>query len=624
MWSFLTEGNPLLRGLLFLGLPWGAATAMYHAVEPALPGDGYEYLLTVQALESHFSPRITPADRGEIDALLRAHGIELPDRVHGLVALDQGSVVSWHFWLYPLLNLPAKRILYLCGANQLACFQVTNAAVACLAVLWVYWLFSGAPLRSLFCILVPCISPILWYLPWPAPEVWLFFTSMVALALLAFGSRAAILLLSLAAAQSPPFVFPLLAAVAVSLHGGKIPLWKCAALTSPVVLAPLTSLYYFGVLNPILSKGIDWGTVSMARTMSFFFDLDQGLIAYTPGCIILIALAAHAALREGSARHYVFLFALASFIVSIQLTKNWNHGSAGLMRYAVWVLPLVTYLFSLSLPDTPWSWRLGISMVIGHGIILLAYGMPPYYLNHTPLARAVLNHIPVIYYAVPEVFAEREAGLEFAWRRELPIVHLDLDGQVTKLLVGEKLTKLMAAYQIEPDCLEELRRSLPSNDRAAFITPPRGCVTLRMEAACGLRDVQRNLKLRWPNRTLRVSRPTLAFAARLRNEARCSFYSRMSGSKTNLALRYSILGPEGERFESGTAGELIHPLVAGGRSTLRCRVRLPLRPGRFTIVLKPQLGPTEVSTQAQTLELVVERGVSLGYAATARLSGSAG
>src|SRR5205823_6133441 len=47
----------------------------------------------------------------------------------GLVPTRTGQHGGWHFWLYPLLALPAKALLRLAGGNPSAAFHLTTAGL---------------------------------------------------------------------------------------------------------------------------------------------------------------------------------------------------------------------------------------------------------------------------------------------------------------------------------------------------------------------------------------------------------------------------------------------------------------------------------------------------------------
>ena len=95
-----------------------------------------------------------------------------------------GARHGWHFWMYPLLAVPAKRILRLVGGNRTAALQVTNFVLFALTLYAL--LFTGKVdrrWRRSFAALV-AVGPVLWYLPWPHPEVYTWAAVCIALLLL--------------------------------------------------------------------------------------------------------------------------------------------------------------------------------------------------------------------------------------------------------------------------------------------------------------------------------------------------------------------------------------------------------------------------------------------------------
>ena len=85
----------------------------------------------------------------------------------------------------------------------------------------------------------------------------------------------------------------------------------------------------------------------------------------------------------------IFLMILAS-----ETTTNWNSGCAGMMRYGVWVVPLLAWLAVAHQPRVPGSSRLVVAGIALQALLVWQYQGRCSYVRMTPLATLVLSHAP--------------------------------------------------------------------------------------------------------------------------------------------------------------------------------------------------------------------------------------
>ena len=121
------------------------------------------------------------------------------------------------------------------------------------------------------------------------------------------------------------------------------------------------------------------------------------------------------------------LAVLAILMLASSATGNWNHGTTGPSRYVVWLFPMIAYLLVLGPTATE---LLRTRPRLAGPVLLVAAGAqmfvaaarggvqsPLDYLEHSRLARAVLDRWPAAYSSPEEVFRERTGHTE-----------VDLDG----------------------------------------------------------------------------------------------------------------------------------------------------------------------------------------------------
>ena len=88
-------------------------------------------------------------------------------------------------------------------------------------------------------------------------------------------------------------------------------------------------------------------------------------------------------------------------------TMNWNSGTTGPNRYAIWLLPIILWGVA-SAPRLP-RVALAAAVVVQAAITLARGGLHarPDYLEHSYAARLALRHAPAWYNPTPEIFWKR-------------------------------------------------------------------------------------------------------------------------------------------------------------------------------------------------------------------------
>jgi hypothetical protein len=386
---------------------------------PRLCGDSREYLLTTESWLRHRDPAAVP---GDLEALGRMLPDREPLRNHRLSR--GGRLYGTHFWAYTLSGLPARALLGVVGGSPLHALPLTNAVWLTAAVAAV---LLGLPWRMerrlLFAGLI-LGSPLLGFLLWPHPEVFAF--SLVVLAFVGAERGRwilAALAVALAASQNPPLIVLcaalLLRAILPALRDRK---WgDLAGATAVAALALLPAAFFrwnFGVFNMSVLPSEARQSFSILRSFDLLFDLNLGLLPYLPVTLLLFI---GRAVGDLLARRWSVVVVLGGLLLAMAWACtgniNWNNGTTGPSRYAVWLLPLV--LFGVARPaaaaaSSQWTVALTIALAVQGGVTLARGGFFSTcdYLEHSYAARFVLDRWPRLYRPLPEVFAERTTGQE--------------------------------------------------------------------------------------------------------------------------------------------------------------------------------------------------------------------
>ena len=433
------------------------------ALPPRPFGDAPEYLLMAESWAAHGSPELRP---GDVDAL-RRHAAETglavdPDDALGNYFEGRdGRFYCYHFAFYPLLTLPARLALRAVGGDVLRAGPLTNAFALGGALAAVLLLApAGAWARRAAAALL-LSSPVLGFLLWPHPEVLSF--AMATLALVA-GSRGASGVATLCAAvasiQNPPLallaVFEALRPTLARTVGPKsrARVWALVLAAGLALASPLFFLAQFSTPNLAAYETAGAQAMGIGKALGLILDPELGLVRYAPFTVALLLALVVVAVRRPSRRvEGALVVVLAAMMLLCSATGNWNHGTTGPSRYVVWMFPVIAYLLTLgpaatdllARPRGIWAAMLAVA-VIAQGAVAVARGgvqSPLDYLQHSTMARTILDRWPAAYDPDFEVFRERTAHTEADL--DGPFIH-ERDGRCRKALARWKHADALRAH----------------------------------------------------------------------------------------------------------------------------------------------------------------------------------
>lgn len=391
-------------------------------VRPLAYGDSLEYLLQTESLVRHASPE---ARAGDVLSLARQAGrlglrLDFALGYRGYYDDGAGRWYAVHFWAWSLLAAPARLALAVFGLNGLHAFALTSTLLLLLALRRVLF---GLPFRPGWRVLLALLlasSPVLSFLRWPHGEAPTVATVTLALAARYAGRPvAAVLWAALASLQSPPFTLLVALLWLDAILRGRS-LHTLARVTPAAALALASPLFYlcrFGTPSLLARESASVANASLARAAGLFLDPNLGLVRAMPLAVLLFAGAASVAWVR--VRDFPFEAALASvtFLMAFACgtTSNWNHGTIGPSRYAVWLVPCL--LFPIARIGMVLTGRLrGVATaatvlaIASQAAILAARGgplAPPDDHETSALAGLVLRHAPALYAPDPSVITAR-------------------------------------------------------------------------------------------------------------------------------------------------------------------------------------------------------------------------
>jgi hypothetical protein len=448
-----TTGDSLLaRAARLLAALAGLAVAVTALVaRPVSDGDAGEYLAMAESLWRHGTPELRPGDvYGLASATKGLVDLNFADIMRGYFEDPAGARLSYHFWGYSALAVPLRALLRLFGANVLRALPLANALLLS-AALWA--VASTARLFPIERLALTCLllfSPALGFVLWPHPEVYTF--SLVTLALVAVLARrldGALVAASLASAQNPPLLVLVGAIWILALKervlapvpaAARLRALARAVLATLPALVPMVFFYvHFGTPSVVARQGASVQDVSLRKALELVFDLNIGLLPYVPVAVLALLAGVAASLVRRSANPALAAVALLlPMALLCTATTNWNHGTTGPSRYAVWMVPLVyagllAWRGRLAVEDAtrPRSYVLLLAAAVAtQAAIVLGRGGPfarPDYFEHSAAARFVLRHAPALYNPSHEIFVARTLHAPAHARTELagPVVYRD-------------------------------------------------------------------------------------------------------------------------------------------------------------------------------------------------------
>ena len=415
--------------------------------------------------------------------IFRAHGLATAPAHNGFFPDSRGRWYSYHFWAYSLAAVPAKLLLRALGADEFLAFFVTNLAL--LAAALVVALRASAlsfARRALFASLA-ALSPVLWYVPWPHAEVFIWAFVVLGLALWHRRGRAA-LCFAVASLQAPPIAVIAWVPFVLALRERRRADAARAFLGAlPSLLPSAFYFLHFGIPNPIAASGLaSPRSIGIGRVWSFFFNLDQGLALHAPATFALGLVGVLVLVRRRDVEGLVLAATLLVMATLATSGANWNGGCCGVLRYCVWVLPVLAWLAAKWVPAARWTHAAGALLGLAQLHHLGPRSTEDDSLEHNPAAHWVLSKAPGLWNPEPEIFAERTLGkiTDAPWLPlPLPIGYVH-DGSVTKLLTdAASLEHLESAFDAAPGYAADLRARFSARAGLFYVEPPRGMLRPR-------------------------------------------------------------------------------------------------------------------------------------------------
>ena len=394
-----------------------------------LAGDIAEYYGITESVLSHAGVSLSESDQQNLSSSLHPEYFQNPGYYLTGRNFRRYPV---HFIFYSILATPVRATLHLFGQNELLSLTYTNILLTFFVLFLIFKFFVKQPFSRLVLLIGLIVSPFISFISWPGPDVYYFL--LILLSLFLFNQKKYLLasaVTALASWHSQPLI--ILSVFFALFHffttnfkfenkHFNITLSLKTFLTDISILFILTipylyNLYAFSILTPwtifkdgwTQISGFGIQNISLKRTFEQFFDLNMGLFWYAP---LIMIFGLFYWLRSKKINLWLFLPAILTLLF-YQTNPGWHFGTTGFgpSRHIIFILPFFIYFIVT-------SFQLKIRYFIFLGLILITqiftlsqnnFISPNFEnsLNHTPLAKYILNHYPKIYNPTPEIFIDR-------------------------------------------------------------------------------------------------------------------------------------------------------------------------------------------------------------------------
>ncbi len=410
-----------------------------------ITGDGSEYLAMSVSFKNHFSFNRTEQDKEETKLIIKKswttdewnnfHDNSLKGGYFKALSGRGVGAFSYHFWGYSLLCAPLVAIFSLLHINPLEAFKITNLLLILLMFYWI--LFRNKAMEDknkIFLTLLLYFSPLWFYYKWTHPEVFTFTLLMIGL-IDYYNKRvkSAVFFTALASVQNPaaalvPFLIMIGELIRLIKDFSKTKLYKfiVTGVISLIVFIPfIFYYYYFGTFSLIGKYATDLHTISLAKVLSLFFDLNFGLVIYVP---VIFGLTIYSVIKR-NIYAVISLITVVLFAIIDSAQLNWNPGIMLIHRYSYWMIPVI--LFGCFDKFNTLRNKTKIILIIISAILITPwffFARSHYAMMQSrfqPIANIVLNTFPALYNPQEEVFARRtlKSDKGETWQDKLPLTY---------------------------------------------------------------------------------------------------------------------------------------------------------------------------------------------------------
>lgn len=446
--------------IFFIGL------AIYlPSISPSIQGDGNEYILQTAAFQNHLSFGISQDDLELAKKQFYNNQDSLQKTFDAIIHDEEGWAYSNHFGAYSALVTIIKLILISLNIYPLWAFSITNLLLWLSASLTIFFVLKIDDKKKFCILLLMLFNPVFYYLDWVHTEIYIFSFEVIALVLLYNRSYAlSILAFSIAAMQNLG-ILPMAAIVGIMFLFDCYDKYVIANSNKNVRKFLITcwkqilpyGLFYLPAFFPMITTYIKFGTYNLVaevamekkyllhKAIDYLFDPNLGIFPYEPIILILFFVFVIIGLKKLDRTIILNFIGVIGILYIISHQRQINSGMQGIMRYCVWIIPIMVFLVVMN-----WKVNFSKSMLLTCSIealftaIVLSYcvwfGGAYSYIQFAKWTELILDHIPELYNPTHGIFYSRTGGEE-KYHSSIPMAYFNKEGYVRKILLSKEAEK---------------------------------------------------------------------------------------------------------------------------------------------------------------------------------------
>ncbi|GFI01266.1 hypothetical protein IMSAGC005_00088 [Lachnospiraceae bacterium] len=408
-------------------------------ITPSIRGDGSEYAMQTVTLQNHLSFGISEADLEMTKEQFYNHQEPIQRNYDWLVRDERNWAYSNHYGAYSALVTVVKMVLMAIGVYPLWAFSITNLLLWMAAVLITFFYLKTDGKRKFCVIFLLTFNPIFCYLEWAHPEVYIFAFEVIGLVFLYNKKYALSILAFSVSAMQNVGVLPMAAIAGIAyildcydqyiqekqeknlLHFA-FSYWKKIVIYGvfyiPAFIPMITTYIRFGTFNLVAKVAME-NKYLLNKAVGYLLDPNLGIFPYEPiilaAFVVLIVIGIKRCPREA----ILNLVGVTGILYIIAHQRQINSDMQGIMRYCVWIIPIMIFFVVL-------KWRAGkensrglLMISIAEGAfttVIVSYctwfGGGYHFMQFSSWTKAIIDIAPQAYNPTHEIFFYRTGGGE--------------------------------------------------------------------------------------------------------------------------------------------------------------------------------------------------------------------
>lgn len=436
-------------------------------ITPGIDGDGGEYIMQTVAFQNHLSFGINEDDLEMTKEQFYNHQESIQIYYDRLIRDDRNWAYSNHYGAYSAIVAVIKMVLMKMGVYPLWAFSITNLLLWMAAILVIFFCLKTDGKRKFCIIFLLIFNPIFYYLDWTHTEIYIFAFEVIGLVFLYNKKYALSILAFSVSAMQNLGVLPMAAVAGIAyilecydkyvqekqeknVWCFIVFYWKrivpYGVFYIPAFLPMITTYIRFGTFNLVAKVAME-NKYLLHKAIGYLMDPNLGIFPYEPIILITFIALVIIGMRKFPREAILNLVGVAGILYVIAHQIQINCGMQGIMRYCVWIIPIM--IFFVVLKWKPFKQGNGLLIVsIVEGVFTAtvisyctwfggAYG----YCQFANWTKTLMDIAPQVYNPTHGIFLSRTEGIEL-YDSNMPVIYENDEGYVRKILVKKDEEKL--------------------------------------------------------------------------------------------------------------------------------------------------------------------------------------